>query len=356
MTYKVLIVDDEPANLRLLERLFSREYQCLTASNGTDAIRLLEQHDVAIIITDQRMPQMTGIELLKQTAPLRPHMVRILLTGYTDVEALVEAINSGLVYMYFTKPWNNEDLRLKVSRALEHYENNKKTHSLLLTNQRLIHRLNQIKNSVSHGLADMVRSRDTQTYDHAVRVRNCALAIADKMKLSASDQDDVATAALLHDLGQLGVTGSRCSFHLMSQEMCNQAEAQLRLLSSVSELSPVADIVTLINENFDGTGHPNGLRNEQIPIGARIVRVADEYDSILRPHHSNAAMTHDEAMRFLSQRSQKQFDPVVIEVLQELGPDVIVGGSEGQFTYEESECRTFSDDKFEPSFVDSMMG
>ncbi|HUS08948.1 MAG TPA: response regulator, partial [Pyrinomonadaceae bacterium] len=78
MKYKMMIVDDERANLRLLERLFASDYECLTASSGEEAIQLLRQHNVAILITDQRMPQMTGIELLKQTAGLRPHMVRIL--------------------------------------------------------------------------------------------------------------------------------------------------------------------------------------------------------------------------------------------------------------------------------------
>src|ERR1700753_298367 len=117
MNYKIMIVDDEPANLRLLERLFRRDYQVLTAASGAEALRLLEQHDVALLITDQRMPGMTGIELLKHTAPLRPHMVRIILTGYTDVTSLVEAINCGQVYKYVTKPWNNDELRLTVSRA-----------------------------------------------------------------------------------------------------------------------------------------------------------------------------------------------------------------------------------------------
>jgi len=150
MKYKLLIVDDELPNLRLLERLFSRDFLCLTASSGADAIQLLKQHDVAIMISDQRMPMMTGIELLKQTARLRPHMVRILLTGYTDVEALVEAINCGLVYMYVSKPWNNDELKLKVGRAREHYENNKKRHSLTLANERLLQRLKDIE-IMAHG-------------------------------------------------------------------------------------------------------------------------------------------------------------------------------------------------------------
>ena len=107
MSYKLLIVDDEQANIRLLERLFRQDYFCLTAASGEEAIELLDQHEVAVIITDQRMPGMNGVELLKRSAARRPHMVRILLTGYTDLEALIEAVNCGLIYMYINKPWNN---------------------------------------------------------------------------------------------------------------------------------------------------------------------------------------------------------------------------------------------------------
>src|SRR5260370_12788612 len=114
-----MIVDDEPATLRTLERLFRENYSVITAQSGAEALSLLEQHDVALIMTDQRMPAMTGIELLDQTVPLRPHMVRLLLTGYTDVGALIQAINSGNVYRYLTKPWDNDDLRMTVSRSLE---------------------------------------------------------------------------------------------------------------------------------------------------------------------------------------------------------------------------------------------
>jgi DNA-binding NtrC family response regulator len=145
MPYKIMIVDDEPANLRLLERLFRNDYNVLTAESGADALSLLEQHDVALIITDQRMPAMSGIDLLKRTTTIRPHMVRIILTGYTDVESLVGAINSGHVYRYVTKPWSNDDLRLSVSRALEHYETNKARHELEMINQRLMARLDEIR-------------------------------------------------------------------------------------------------------------------------------------------------------------------------------------------------------------------
>jgi DNA-binding NtrC family response regulator len=145
MAYKILIVDDEAANLRSLARLFRSDYEVLTAESGDDALALLGQHDVALLITDQRMPGMTGIELLKKTVPLRPRMVRIILTGYTDVDALIEAINCGQVYRYVAKPWDNEELRLTVRRALEHYETFKQRQELESANARLVSRIREIQ-------------------------------------------------------------------------------------------------------------------------------------------------------------------------------------------------------------------
>ena len=151
MSYKIMIVDDEPVNLRTLERLFRQDYQVVTAPSGAEALALLAQHDVALLISDQRMPAMTGIELMMKTVALRPQMVKILLTGYTDVSALIDAINSGLVYRYMTKPWNNDDLRLTVSRALEHYEMMKSKHILGMENQRLRARLREISELAAEG-------------------------------------------------------------------------------------------------------------------------------------------------------------------------------------------------------------
>ena len=152
MTYKIMIVDDEPANLRTLERLFRPDYQVVTAPSGAEALALLEQHDVALLISDQRMPAMTGIELMMKTVAIRPQMVKILLAGYTDVGALIEALNSGLVYRYLTKPWNNDDLKLTVSRALEHYEMMKAKHLLGMENERLRARLRKISDLAAEGL------------------------------------------------------------------------------------------------------------------------------------------------------------------------------------------------------------
>lgn len=154
MTYKILIVDDEPVNLRTLSRLLRANYEVVTAESGNEALKLLQQHNVALLISDQRMPGMTGIELMKRTVTLRPQMVKILLTGYTDVDALIESINCGLVYRYLTKPWNNDDLKLTVARALEHYEATKSKHLLLMENARLRIRLSQISELALEGVEE----------------------------------------------------------------------------------------------------------------------------------------------------------------------------------------------------------
>lgn len=117
---KVLMVDDEPDNLDLLYRTFRHEYRILRASSGSEALGLLAaEPEVAVIISDQRMPQMSGTEFLSLTASQYPDIIRIILTGYTDVDDLVEAINTGQVFKYVTKPWDEGELREVVKRAVE---------------------------------------------------------------------------------------------------------------------------------------------------------------------------------------------------------------------------------------------
>jgi len=132
--YNLLIVDDEKEILRSLKLTFAEDHEVFTASSGAEALEILQQQDIALIITDQRMPQMTGVQLLEKVIQINPRIIRIILTGYTDTAALIEAINQGHIYQYITKPWERQDLRLVVRRALETYE-------LEIENQRLLKEL-----------------------------------------------------------------------------------------------------------------------------------------------------------------------------------------------------------------------
>ncbi|MEM8503364.1 MAG: response regulator [Cyanobacteria bacterium P01_D01_bin.1] len=147
--HKILVVDDEPDNLDLLYRTFYRDFKVIKANSGPDALQMLaEQGDIAVIISDQRMPGMSGTELLRLTADRYPNSIRIVLTGYTDVEDLVEAINEGKVFKYVTKPWEESDLRMVVNQAVD-------THSVLQARTQELNRvvrqetlLNAITNTI----------------------------------------------------------------------------------------------------------------------------------------------------------------------------------------------------------------
>lgn len=119
--HKILVVDDEIPNLRLLRRVLSDEHDIIEAPSGQEALEVLKNEHISLIITDQRMPNMTGVQLLEQSIAINPDTIKILLTGYTDVQALVDAINAGSVYKYIAKPWDADELKLTVKRALEAY-------------------------------------------------------------------------------------------------------------------------------------------------------------------------------------------------------------------------------------------
>ncbi len=119
----ILCVDDEIDNVQALERLFRSKYEVLKATSGQEALRTLDQHPgpVSLIITDQRMPEMTGVELLSRTIEKFPDTIRILLTGYTDIESVVSAVNTGQISRYLTKPWDPVDLQATVDQAVEKF-------------------------------------------------------------------------------------------------------------------------------------------------------------------------------------------------------------------------------------------
>ena len=132
--HTILIVDDEPNILEALKRIFQKEYTLLTATSAKAGLEHLSKNkDIALIICDQRMPEMTGVEMLEKSRFICSNAVRILLTGYSDIEATISAINRGHIYKYLTKPWENEAIKLEVKNALEYYDFKRaKDHFLML--------------------------------------------------------------------------------------------------------------------------------------------------------------------------------------------------------------------------------
>lgn len=138
---KVLYIDDETDNLTSFKATFRRNFSIVTAESADAASKILEQETVHVILSDQRMPKMTGIEFFEKIQPLYPDPIRILITGYTDINAVIDAINRGQVYKYLTKPWNEEDVKIYVEKAYEVYrlrkENIELTDKLIDVNKKL---------------------------------------------------------------------------------------------------------------------------------------------------------------------------------------------------------------------------
>jgi response regulator RpfG family c-di-GMP phosphodiesterase len=168
--HTVLCVDDEVNVLNALKRLFRKEgFTLLTASSGADALNLLQDHPVHLIISDQRMPEMSGTELMAKVRGAYPDVVRIILTGYTDVDTITESINQGHIYKFFLKPWNDQSLVLEIRQALEQYDliqTNKTLHEKVLEQNETFRQLND-------NLESLVKERTRE-----VEIQNQALALS----------------------------------------------------------------------------------------------------------------------------------------------------------------------------------
>lgn len=166
----ILCVDDEPNVLNALKRLLRREdYDILTAGSGLEGLDILTRETVHLVLCDQRMPEMNGNEFLAQVRERHPEIVRISLTGYTEVDAITESINRGHIYKFFLKPWNDQQLKLEIHQALEYYELSRDNRRL---NAQLVEK-NHALESVNVHLEELVQERT-----EALKLRNRALEIS----------------------------------------------------------------------------------------------------------------------------------------------------------------------------------
>ncbi|MBU6429563.1 MAG: response regulator [Cyanobacteria bacterium REEB65] len=314
--YSVLVVDDELDNVELLERTLRREYQVTTALSGEEALSKLPDLHVDMIITDQRMPGMSGIALLERASQLVPQVIGIILTGYTDAQDLMAAINSGYVYRYITKPWEPDDLKITIQRALE-------TYSLSRENAQLLRHIRDNHFRVLATLVTVLEAKDSFSAGHSQRVKELALAIGKRLALPQADLTTLGEGALVHDLGEIGVREEVLNKPgVLDQEEFEHVKTHVHLgadmLRFVEEFADLLPLVQLHHERLDGSGYPFGLKGDEIPLLARIVAVADTFDALTseRPHRPCLPM--DQALAVLQERRGREFDDRVVDVLVDL--------------------------------------
>ena len=348
--WTVLCVDDEPNILSAIRRAFRGSgYRVLTADRGQQALEVLAAETVHLIISDMRMPAMDGAQLLEQVRRQWPAVTRILLTGQSDIASTTAAINRGEIFRYISKPWNEDELLIAAREGLERqallnekarlerevaHHNDQLTRLNASLEQQVLERTAQLsgantklsKNYLSSikAFSNLIELRGKLTAGHSRRVAELARCIAVQMGLSAADTQAVFVAGLLHDIGHVGLSDAllACPVPRMTAEDKAQYEQHSALgeqaLMALDDMQPVAAIVRSHHERFDGMGFPDGLGGESIPIGARILAVADTYDDLQSGHLARAELSAADARMLIQRGRDTQFDSSVVDAFVEL--------------------------------------
>jgi len=351
---KILFVDDEENVLRALKRLFLDEpYDVLTAISGKEALELMKVHDFAVIVSDQRMPEMSGAEFLAQAKEIQPEAIRIVLTGYADVEAAINSINQGGAYRYITKPWNETDLILMIRDATETFRlkqgnrylsdlTARQNEELKVWNTQLevmvqeqtldIQNKNKELQALNEKLeknfrksieafSGLIEMREKSVANHSKNVAALAHQIAVSMQLAAEEVSNVLVAALLHDIGKIGIPDT---ILMKQEEAMSEAEFAeyrrhpVRGQVAVEAIEGFHDIGLLIryhHECVNGTGYPEGLKRSAIPLGSRIIAIADAVDRIANSMIVTAENYH-KALKHVEFYLDTRFDRSVYQHLE----------------------------------------
>ena len=349
---RLLLVDDEQSVLSALRRLFRRDgYEVATAANAAAALAQIARRPPHLIICDQRMPGMSGVELLAQLRRRCPDAVRILLTAYADTDAAVAAINEGRIYRFIHKPWNDDELRATVKEALEqrHFEQEDQALTEKVAEQnaelrglsaeleeRVRKRTEQLRDrehELEGGFAEGVRClvgllelRDGELAAHSKRVSAWSRGLADQLGMPEDAAFDVEIGSLLHDVGKIGLPGSGLTKaprrllggtdeHLRRHPVDGQA-----IIHMVTALRMAGFIVRHHHERWDGQGYPDGRRGIAIPIGARIVAIADAYDHGLRGSTGLFGMGERHTPTRLRKGRGSLYDPELVDLFVETRP------------------------------------
>jgi len=351
--HTVLFVDDEENILNSLKRVFRKEgYKLLAANGGAEGLKFFDDNKISLVISDQRMPNMTGVEFLEKAREISPDTIRIMLTGYADVNAIVASINKGEIYRFIAKPWKDEEVKLIVRHALRQFDlqgENERLTELTRTQNEELKELNagleqkvmertkeiQEKNIELEGLYKNLKKSFYETIrvmvgqmellnpslgSHSKRVAIMARNVAKVMGLEANELSEIEVAALLHDIGCLGMPASIFTKDIKSMSMADQKsymehpERGEATLNIINELKQVGVIVGAHHERFDGKGFPKGLAKEHIPLGSRIIAVINAYDRVLnREDIYSDENPQKRGLDYILKNKGSMFDPEVVD-------------------------------------------
>ena len=350
-TYSLLLVDDEPNITSSLKRLLRKDnYTIFIASGGEEGIKILKENNIDLIVSDMRMPNMDGAEFLGKAKLMDEKVIRILLTGYSDMQSTVSAINDAEIFRYVAKPWNDDDLRLTIKRGLELRSleqdrkrleelTNNQNKELLSLNQSLESKVEfrtqklkammdelQVSNDIVKNnylyiiktFSAITDMRGGHLVGHSRRVADSTRKLATTLKFNEEDAQDLFFGSLLHDIGKIGLSDDLLS---KSQSLLTITELEQKkkhsvwgegLLLGMDKFSNVAKIIRHHHERYDGTGYPDGLSGDEIPLGARVLAVVNDYDALRSGALFLKKYSLSEALTYLKNHRQSYYDPLIV--------------------------------------------
>ena len=351
--HSILIVDDEESILNSFQRILADEdYEVHAVNNGSEGLNKLRtaQKPYSVIVSDQRMPEMSGVQFFAQAKDIFPDAVRILLTGYADSDAIIDAINKGGVHLYFTKPWREDEILLHIKQSLSKVEilaenkrlvelikiknkelvklnktlekkANDRTNDLLAQTEKLkdSYRKSQlILDGIVKTLSKIVETRDPYTSGHEDQVAKIACKIAKEMKLTEEQVSSIYISATLHDIGKISVpseilTKPSILTNLEREIIKTHCKVANDILANIEFPYPVAEIIYQHHERMDGSGYPRGLKGDDIALEARIIGVADVIDAMASYRPYRPALGVDAAIEEITKFRGVTYDPCVVD-------------------------------------------
>jgi len=342
---KILLVDDEGDILQSLRRLLRKKFEMTTTVDPEEALRHLEQDTYAILLSDQRMPTMEGTELMAKAREISPDTVRIILTGYADINAATDAINQGGVYRFLQKPWNDAELLATLSQAADHFalvkENtrlqaltekqndklkafNRSMQAKIVERTKQISQLNEVLSNAFRGttqmLAKLAEMHSLVMSNHGERVASLSKEIGTRMGLSDRELHQLEVAATLHDIGKIGMRPAllRKHYSVLSAEekatLLAHATDGETLVKMVPHLQEAALLIRHHHERFEGKGFPDKLFGRKIPLGSRIIAAVNAYDNALNSRIIRYDVP-EKAYLYVQECTPRDFDPKVVSML-----------------------------------------
>ena len=303
----ILFVDDDNSILAYTSSLFmNRGPNVLTASCALDALKIVEEQSVSVVVSDNEMPGMRGVELLSRIKEVSPHTVKIMMTASADLDTALSAINSGEVFRFVLKPWKKAEMLLAVKDGIRRY--------------RVLQAINREDEFILRSLAQTIELKDASTKGHCDRVATLALRIAQSLGVPEGTQREIKYGSWLHDCGKIGVPEAI----LNAERALSEEEFKIvmkhphwgcEVVRKANLSQTVQDIVLCHHERFDGTGYPRGLKGSGIPLEAQIVAAADIFDALTMDRPYRKGLGDAELVRILSGMKGKNLAPHLVDTL-----------------------------------------